>query len=124
MIDVDYEWVNYVEWYDPKFIEPFHPAYDEERFDKIMESMSVDGWQGRPIVALRAYKSGPLRALTGSHRLACARQLTVYVPVYILDKHALNPDKVADIVEDFDTIGAKIIRMEPLHMEDDLDSGN
>jgi hypothetical protein len=63
-----------------KRITPPHEVRDTEKLDSLVASMKKNGWQGRPILAFDV--GNGLEALTGTHRLAAAKQAGIEdVPV-------------------------------------------
>ena len=60
---------------------PPHDAREADKLESLVESMSLHGWQGRPI--LIAEYCDTYCALTGTHRLAAAEQAGIDVPVVI-----------------------------------------
>ncbi|AGC43271.1 hypothetical protein MYSTI_01940 [Myxococcus stipitatus DSM 14675] len=64
----------------PFEIFPRHEVRDAARLERIATSMAVDGWVGRPLLAIGD------QGVTGSHRLAAARRLGVEVPVVVVDE--------------------------------------
>ena len=63
-----------------KRITPPHEVRDTEKLDALVASMKKNGWQGRPILAFDV--GNGLEALTGTHRLAAAKQAGIEdVPV-------------------------------------------
>jgi hypothetical protein len=58
------------EWVSPYRLAPPHDVRDRAKLASLVRSMSVRGWVGRPIVALRYFDEWI--ALTGSHRIAAA----------------------------------------------------
>ena len=76
-IDPD-DWLN-------KSLEPPHEVRDFAKLKKIKESMDSDGWQGRPVLV---YEAGDnlAQSITGSHRIAAAKELGIDVPVKYVDE--------------------------------------
>jgi hypothetical protein len=63
-----------------KRITPPHEVRDNKKLDSLVASMKKNGWQGRPILAFDV--GNGLEALTGTHRLAAAKQAGIEdVPV-------------------------------------------
>jgi len=63
-----------------KRITPPHEVRDTEKLESLVASMKKNGWQGRPILAFDV--GNGLEALTGTHRLAAAKQAGIKdVPV-------------------------------------------
>ena len=56
-----------------RFLQPFHPPKDPQLLDALHHSMRQDGWKGRPLLAYLRVKD--VQAITGSHRLAAAKQV-------------------------------------------------
>lgn len=57
----------------PGKIKPVHEIRDEERFNRLVDSMRKNGWQGRPILALET-GDDEYQGWTGSHRLPAAQE--------------------------------------------------
>lgn len=75
-------------------VEPVNPVRSKEHLDAIIESLSENGWQGAPVLAM-AYGDGT-KALTGSHRILAARQVkdeygdSLPIPVQKIENDALE----------------------------------
>lgn len=67
---------------------PPHEVRDIDNKNKIKAAMKESGWTGRPILVAE----GPngTQAITGSHRIAVAKELEVDVPVVRIDQEALE----------------------------------
>lgn len=77
-----------VEHIAPEDIEPPHEVKDSAKLQKITDGMKADpdGWVGRPLVVVK-YGSGnqaSYQAITGSHRIAAAREVMNRVPAVVL----------------------------------------
>ena len=73
-----------------------HEVRDHGKLERLIDSMSRDGWVGRPVLALDC--GDHLQALTGSHRVAAAEQAGIDVDVYVIEQSAYtgdNDDEVA-----------------------------
>jgi hypothetical protein len=68
-------------------IQPINGVERPEVFDALVQDMKRNGWRGRPVLVLRQV-DGQDRALTGSHRIAAAREAGVDVPVVYVDPKA------------------------------------
>lgn len=71
-----------VEWLAPEDVEPPHEIKDEAKLAEIIASMQK-GWFGRPLVVLRLGRV--YKAITGSHRIAAAREVLDAIPCLVLD---------------------------------------
>ena len=69
-------------------IQPLHEVRDQSKFDEIKKSMNVNGWQGRPILAIDM--GDHKKALTGSHRIAVANELEIEIPCEIINNDLFN----------------------------------
>lgn len=69
---------------NPDRIEPLHEVMDEDLAAQLAESMRTVGWQGAPIVVVDREGKDPL-AVTGSHRIAAARDAGIIAPAVYLD---------------------------------------
>lgn len=66
-------------WISPWAITPRHEVRDRGKLASLAEAMAEDGWQGRPLLVID--DAVPF-ALTGSHRIAAAREAELQeVPV-------------------------------------------
>lgn len=63
---------------------PLHRVLRKGRYRKLVESMTKEGWIGRPLVAYIDCRSNIL-FLTGSHRWAAARETGTKIPTLLLD---------------------------------------
>ena len=83
-----------VEQLDPYEIRPPNMPTDMDKFDKILNSMEEEGWQGRPLVVIDEGEN--YYGLTGSHRVEAAQQAgldevpVIKVPASQLDDYELN----------------------------------
>lgn len=59
--------------YDGSQYAPRHEVYDPAKRDRLADALAARGWQGAPIVA----DVQTAQAITGSHRIAAARQAGV-----------------------------------------------
>lgn len=73
---------------DPHGIEPPHGVRDVAKKDKLVRSMEKNGWVGRPILVFDAGRGN--EALTGSHRIAAAKQSGIEIPIYKIDENIGN----------------------------------
>jgi len=72
-------------------IEQFHEVIDKDKFQQLVEDMKENGWNGRPLVVIDC--GGEYSALTGSHRLAAAREAELYeIPCAIVDHGTMFED--------------------------------
>jgi len=69
---------------DPNGIEPPHGVRDIAKKEKLTENMEKNGWVGRPILVFDAGRGN--EALTGSHRIAAAKQAGIEIPIYKIDE--------------------------------------
>lgn len=90
---------------DAHRIEAPHDAHDEARLNQLTESMRRDGWVGAPVVVIDREDADPL-AVTGSHRIAAAREAGIDVPtVTLADLMAEHGASLADLIGDFEAAG-------------------
>ena len=74
---------------EPKRIEPPHGVEDKQKLSNLVNSMSKEGWKGRPILAYDVGRG--IEALTGSHRIAAARKAGLdEIPVVMVDERIGN----------------------------------
>jgi hypothetical protein len=67
---------------------PLHEVRDADKYSDLTTDMQERGWAGRPILV---YDDGNgIHAVTGSHRIAAAKQAWVDVPVLNMSEEALN----------------------------------
>lgn len=72
-------------------IEQFHEVIDKDKFQQLVEDMKENGWNGRPLVVIDC--CGEYSALTGSHRLAAAREAELYeIPCAVVDHGTMFED--------------------------------
>jgi hypothetical protein len=71
---------------------PMHEVRDQKKYDKIKESMSKNGWEGRPILVIDQGETS--QAMTGSHRVAAAQDLGIDIPVVKIKETDI--EKLAD----------------------------
>jgi hypothetical protein len=69
-------------------LKPINGIEDRQKFNKLVQSMSTNGWQGRPILVYQ--DMGKAKAITGSHRIAAARKLGLDVPVLYVNKDTIK----------------------------------
>lgn len=72
---------------------PPHEVEDEEKLAMLIDSMSKNGWVGNPIAAYNSFCG--IQALTGSHRIAAAKELDIDIPVYITEEYHDEYDYLA-----------------------------
>lgn len=74
---------------DPNRIRPWHEPHDEAKLNTLIESMRTNGWTGAPVVTIAGrdfgWGAGDPQAITGSHRIAAARQAGIDVHAVDLD---------------------------------------
>ena len=95
-----------MEMLDPNNIVPLHDAHDADKLTKLIDSMTTNGWSGAPIVVIpgRDYGWGPgnPQAITGSHRIAAARETGIDIPTIdlnqLLDAHGIA---LADLDDEY-----------------------
>lgn len=76
---IDFEADDFVD-----HINPPHQVKDHAKLQMLIDNMDENGWIGRPILAYQD-ASGGIYALTGSHRIAAARELEIEIPVMYVD---------------------------------------
>ena len=74
---------------DAGHINTFNEVNDKGKFKTLVNSMEKNGWQGRPVIAYRD-ENNSVYALTGSHRIAAAKEAGIDVPVKFLSDDAIN----------------------------------
>jgi hypothetical protein len=73
----------------PDAINPPHDVRDSDKLATLRDSLATNGWVGR---AIPVYDNGTLQALTGSHRIAAAREADVRVTIYQIDANVMVDD--------------------------------
>jgi hypothetical protein len=73
---------------NPQGIVPPHNVRDVAKKEKLTENMEKNGWVGRPILVFDAGRGN--EALTGSHRIAAAKQAGIEIPIYKIDENIGN----------------------------------
>jgi uncharacterized ParB-like nuclease family protein len=58
---------------DARRIQPWHDVQDETKLAALIEAMTVAGWTGHAVVVIEQEEGDPV-AITGSHRIAAARE--------------------------------------------------
>lgn len=77
---------------DPNAILPPHEPRERERHRKLLASMKRGGWRGRPLLVVET-SPGRFQALTGSHRIAAARDMGLAsIPAIVM------PEDAAEVV--------------------------
>ncbi|MGW4467444.1 ParB/Srx family N-terminal domain-containing protein [Micromonospora sp. NPDC004704] len=90
---------------DPSRIAPLHDAEDEDKLTALTESMTEHGWVGAPIVVITTEDGDP-QAITGSHRLAAAREAGIDVPtVNVADLLAAHGHDLPALIAEFTAAG-------------------
>jgi hypothetical protein len=79
-------------------LQPYHDVVDTEKFNQLVESMTVNGWQGSPLVVHEGH------LLNGSHRYAAACQ--VRINDYTFEPKIVELADIFDLdeIEDLDLI--------------------
>jgi len=68
---------------EPKNLIEIHTARNQKNLNTLISAMKKNGWNGRPILI---YDNGNGSfALTGSHRIAAAREANILVPIKNVD---------------------------------------
>lgn len=74
---------------DPDRVQTWNDVDDHGKYASLVESMSSHGWQGAPVVVIpgvdHGWGEGDPHAVTGSHRIAAAREAGIDVPTVQLD---------------------------------------
>ncbi|TDC63865.1 hypothetical protein E1258_09465 [Micromonospora sp. KC207] len=90
---------------DAHRIEAPHAPEDDAKLGLLIEAMQANGWQGAPVVVIDREDADPL-AVTGSHRIAAAREADIDVPTVdlaeLLAEHGVN---LAEMITDFEAGG-------------------
>lgn len=79
---------------------PLHEVRDEAKLEALIASMIVNGWQGRPVLAIDC--GDYLQALTGSHRIAAAEAAEIEVETLTISQPTLSDD--AELSELFSSL--------------------
>lgn len=85
---------------DPEEIIPLTAARNELLLKQLIEDMTENGWQSRPLLVIER-ESGDYLAWTGSHRIEAAREVGLpTVPCYVIQSSELirsNFDEKVDL---------------------------
>lgn len=73
---------------DPRSIIPLHGVEDPDKLNALVDRMKASGWQGRPVLVEET--ADGYQGLTGSHRVAAAREAGVEVPIVKVNQEALR----------------------------------
>lgn len=79
----DYSEFRIEDYVSPKKLFPPHEVRDQRKLSKLTDSMIKNGWQGRPILVVDLGQGD--EAITGSHRIAAAKDAGIDVPVVRVD---------------------------------------
>lgn len=91
----------------PARIAPPHRVTDRPKFEALVAAMSASGWEGRPVLAWRCGDDGEVAALTGSHRIAAAREAGLdEIPVLVIEA---EDDAVVSALEDCHDLAADLV---------------
>ena len=71
-----------------------HEVRDADKYDSLVSAMASDGWIGRSILAMDM--GDYIQAITGSHRIAAAREAAISVPVLIIEDADINETFAAE----------------------------
>lgn len=90
-------------------IEAVHGVQDATKFEALIASMRINGWQGRPLLVVAEGRG--FVALTGSHRLAAAVELDLDVPCLVINTDDYEGDEwewscIMDAHDDVDRLVA------------------
>jgi hypothetical protein len=94
---------------NPSSIQPPHEVRDSAKLARLVSEMESNGWMGRPVLVIEECDEdgneieGCYVALTGSHRLAAAKQADLYtVPVFCFSAASLvaNGYSTTDLWDD------------------------
>ena len=69
-------------------INPKHEITDPDKLARLIADMDANGWEGRPLLV--AYDGDGYYAMSGTHRLAAARETDTLVPVLLMDNDDLQ----------------------------------
>ncbi|APU88970.1 hypothetical protein Rctr197k_173 [Virus Rctr197k] len=83
----------------PHRVDPPHSVKNEGKFNQLVESMQLSGWNGRPVLVYRS--GGALQALTGSHRIAAARTAGLpRIPVVFIEDNDFTTNALYTLLDD------------------------
>ncbi|MBR2743409.1 MAG: ParB N-terminal domain-containing protein [Clostridia bacterium] len=82
------------EYIDPERVQTVNGVTDRKKYDALVSSFTRNGWDGRPLVVVENGNEGYI-ALTGSHRIAAAREARINVPAIVLD----NTEETARLID-------------------------
>lgn len=90
---------------NPRRVETPHEVTDDAKLEAIVNSMTRNGWTGAPIIIVNRDDADPL-AVTGSHRIAAARDTNTDIPaVDLADLLAAHGTNLAELVADYTSAG-------------------
>jgi len=81
------EW-EYSDLVDPRRLVPVNEVRHPRSVERLIKAFLDVGWMGPPILAVD--QGNGWQALTGSHRIAAAREIEMKVPVYYVDSELLE----------------------------------
>lgn len=122
--------IDYDEKIEPSYIRLVNDV-DRQKVAKIAESMENNGYDGRPIVVLDDANEG-YQALTGSHRIAAAKELDIDIPAIVIDNNdatatlldVYNDEELAQVAKelydngDIDERAYNVLKDEQNHYDD------
>lgn len=79
-------------------IEPLHDAIDKKKVDALAIDMTKNGWTGGPVLTVDALEYEI--ALTGTHRIAAAKQAEISIPTYPIDQDVVYNENDREQVYD------------------------
>lgn len=90
---------------NPKKIHRLIPALDKKLLGRLIYSMKVYGWKGRPVL-VENWKDGCYHAWTGIHRIEAALRVDLEsIPVAMVERGFLNGQvDIRDLPSDIDKL--------------------
>lgn len=84
---------------DPWRIEPPHVVKNERKYSELAAAMQESGWNGRPVLVYMS--GGAYQAITGSHRIAAAREAGLErVPVLLIENQDFATNALYTLLDD------------------------
>ena len=80
---------------DPSYFIPLHNVREQEKLKKISSSMEREGYKGRPVLVMNEDSNEGINVLTGTHRIAAAKENNIEVPIYRVQ---LEPEEIEEMM--------------------------
>jgi ParB-like chromosome segregation protein Spo0J len=83
---------------DPHSIHPLHGVRDADKLARLTDAMRAHGWVGRSLLVW-THDGESYQAVTGSHRLAAAKEIDLEVPCTTIRVDGWH-DEASDLVDE------------------------